>query len=108
MKAVKPVSIRDTILAQIGEFLFNERFAPGDFIQQGIFEIINLLSDYQEEGKVLFPEVLITNELKLLQTIPDYKIPIGSYPLEIAAFKKIVKDCAPLCTSEWVIYIEIK
>jgi hypothetical protein len=108
MESVRPASLRTTILDQIGAFLFREGFENHPFTAEGIFEIINLIADYQEEGKVLFPEVIITNELDLLKTIPDYKVEIGSYTLEREAFRKIVKDCAPLCTREWVIYGEIK
>ncbi|NOS57414.1 MAG: hypothetical protein HOP37_14320 [Cyclobacteriaceae bacterium] len=101
-------SLRDTILSQIGSFLHDEGFQSQQFIKEGIFEIINLISDYQEEGRVLFPEVLITNDLGLLKTIPDFKVKIGEQGIAIESYKKIIKYCAPLCTSEWIIYIEVK
>lgn len=102
-------SLRETIMAQIGSFLFKEGFNnETQFLREGIFEIINLISDYQEEGKTLFPEVLITNNLELLRSIPDYKVSIGKSASSVDAFKKIIKSCAPLCSSEWVIYIEVK
>jgi len=101
-------SLRETILSQIGSFLFEEGFQSQQYIKEGIFEIINLISDYQEEGRVLFPEILITNDLALLKTIPDFKVKIGEQSITIESFKKIIKYCAPLCTSEWIIYIEVK
>lgn len=92
---------------QIGAFLYEEGFRNEVFIREGIFEIINLISDYQEEGKTLFPEILITNDLELLKTIPDFKVRIGQAKSSVEAFKNIIKSCAPLCSSEWVIYIEV-
>lgn len=80
MEAIKSASLKDTIFDQIGAFLFQEGFTNQPFTAAGIFEIINLISDYQEEGRVLFPEVIITNELELLKTIPDYKVETTGEP----------------------------
>lgn len=66
-----------------------------------------MLADYQEEGKVLYPEVLITNDLTILKAIPDFKTQVGSCEISEGAFRKIIKSCAPLCSSEWIIYIEV-
>jgi len=105
MNAPTQISLRDTVQAQIGSFLYNEKFPNEPFTNDGIFEIINMISDYHEEGKALFPEVIIINKKSLLETVPDLKIEIGSIEASPNAFKKIIKYCAPLCTSEWVIYI---
>jgi len=100
------ISLRETVSAQIGTFLYNERFPAEAFVFEGILEIVNLVADYHEEGKILFPEIIIINEKSLLETVPDLTIELGEVESSTEAFKKIIKDCAPLCTSEWVIYIK--
>ncbi len=108
MNASTPATLRETIKDQIGSFLFKEGFNSTEpLTQEGIFHIINMLADYQEEGKVLYPEVLLTNDLTVLKAIPDFKTQIGVCDISEEAFKKIIKSCAPLCNSEWIIYIEI-
>lgn len=109
MNAPTPATLRETIKDQIGSFLFKEGFKSTEpLTQEGIFHIINMLADYQEEGKVLYPEVLVTNDLTILKAIPDFKTQIGVCEITEDAFKKIIKSCAPLCNSEWIIYIEVK
>ena len=100
------ISLRETVSAQIGAFLFNEQFPGEPSIADGVLEIINLISDYHEEGKTLFPEIIIVNEKSILETVPDLKIELGTMDASIEGYKKIIKNCAPLCTSEWVIYIK--
>jgi len=56
------ISLRDTVSAQIGTFLYNEHIPAEPFIFEGILKIVNLIVDYHEEGKALFPEIIIVNE----------------------------------------------
>lgn len=100
--------MREAILSQIEAFLWKEEFERLPSTAKGIFRIINLISPYEDEGKLLYPEILITNNIQLFDTIPDYKIEVGVEPLEVDSYERILKLCAPLCTSEWVIYIEIQ
>jgi len=109
MHAATTSTLRGTIKDQIGSFLFQERFATNEpMTQAGLLNVINLISDYKEEGKALYPEVLVTNDLDLLRSIPAHKIFVGQHSASEDNFKKIIKSCAPLSSSEWVIFIEIK
>jgi len=108
MSDIKITSLRDSITASIGEFLYDEGFAKDDITKIGILEIINLISDYHEEGNALFPEILVTNSLDFFETIPNNEIVIHEAELSVAEFRKAIKLCAPLATNSWIIFIEVK
>ena len=61
-------SLRNTVSAEIGTFLFNNGLSlrnPSNnpiFIEE-LVTIVNSLSDYYEEGTHLYPEVLLTNNM---------------------------------------------
>ena len=64
-------SLRDNILSSVKEFLFDENFKTNSKLEEGILNIINLISDYKEEGEVLFPEVIVTNDLGIFDTVSN-------------------------------------
>ncbi len=108
MPEIKKASLRENIYESIGSFLYKEGFAVDDITQLGILEIINLISDYHEEGNALFPEILVTNSLDFFKTIPNKEIIIHEADLSISEFKNAIKLCAPLATNSWIIFIEVK
>ncbi len=108
MPEIKKASLRDSIIESIGNFLWEEGFAKDDITKLGILEIINLISDYHEEGNALFPEILVTNSLGFFKTIPNKEIIIQESELSISEFKNALKLCAPLATNSWIIFIEVK
>ncbi len=108
MSEIKKASLRDSIIDSIGNFLWEEGFAKDDITKLGILEVINLISDYHEEGNALFPEILVTNSLDFFKTIPNKEIVIQEAPLSINEFKNSIKLCAPLATNSWIIFIEVK
>jgi hypothetical protein len=67
----KQHTLREHVLDSIGSFLHKEGFTPDDVTQDGILEVINLISDYHEEGNSLYPEVILTNDLDFFKTIPN-------------------------------------
>lgn len=101
-------SLRDSLLADISDFMQNEGFSPSDICRDGIVVLTNLIADYYEEGQHLFPEVILTNDISILKTIPSYSQDIGQASLSLDSFRKIMKICAPLSKDGWIIYIEIK
>lgn len=104
----KLASLRDNTLASIAEFLLDENFQNSTILKEGILELINLLSDYFEEGTHLFPEVLITNNSdEFFKTISNREILIAEETLTVSEFKNIIKLCAPLAVGSWIIYIEV-
>ena len=106
-KEHKKSSLRESTLANIGSFLYKEKFRPCDVSIEGILELVNLISDYYEEGTHLYPEVVITNDFAFFKTIPSRHIEIKETNLNVDNFKGAIKDCAPLAINGWIIYIEI-
>jgi hypothetical protein len=100
-------SLREATLKEIGNFLFVENFKTNIIARQGILDLINLISDYYEEGTHLFPEVVIMNKIGLLKTIPSRAILMYDGKLNILEFKQAIKLCAPLAVNDWVIFIVI-
>lgn len=102
-----PLSLREQLLTQIGSFLYEEQFKRCDITKHGILEIINLISDYHEEGIKLHPEIVITNNLELITQIPNNQILIKETKLTQTEFKNAIKLCAPLTKDNWVVFIEV-
>lgn len=100
----------DNISGWIADFLLNEGLPPIPTVQKGILMLLDRIRAYAEEGKRLYPEIIITTSLSLLlQTLPSYRtIPVEKCTLHEDAFARLLKRCAPLAADGWVIYIEIK
>lgn len=107
MTEIKKASLRENIIDSIGNFLYEEGFAKDDITKLGILEIINLISDYHEEGSALFPEIIVTNNLDFFETIPNKELIIRETKLSVTEFKKAIKLCAPLAINSWIIFIEV-
>src|SRR5688572_13601938 len=103
----KNESLREHVLASIGDYLYKEGFKTNAITPLGILEAINLISDYHEEGIPLFPELIITNSLAFFKTIPNKDLIIGEGKLTVDEFKKAIKLCAPLAVDNWIIFIEV-
>lgn len=103
-------SLRETVLAEIGAFLFNNGFSLTDNMKNPIFQqelvsIANSLSDYYEEGTHLYPEVLLTNNI---ENVPFFMIYIFfEGQLEHKTLSRAIKMCAPLCNDGWCIFLEV-
>lgn len=100
-------SLRQHLLEEIDKFLQAEGFISDELTQRGVLALISFVSEYYEEGKRLYPEVVLTNNMDIFKTIPSRKIPIQSVPLKESSFRHAVKLCAPLSSDGWVIYMEI-
>lgn len=107
-KEQKKSSMRESTLSNIGSFLYDEGFKPCQITKAGILELVNLISDYYEEGVHLYPEVVITNDFNIFRTIPNRHFVIKETGLDIGGFKNAIKLCAPLATNGWIIFIEVK
>lgn len=108
MSGITIVSLRDTVTDKIGSFLFSEGFKDDGVTVYGILEIINLISDYHEEGNRLFPEIIITSNFKFFDPIPHKSLGVKKANLAVKEFAKALKLCAPLAINGWVIGIEVK
>lgn len=103
-------SLRNTVSAEIGTFLFNNGLSlrnPSNnpiFIEE-LVTIVNSLSDYYEEGTHLYPEVLLTNNMSDVSFFVGYEFYTGE--LKPKALSRAIKMCAPLCSDGWCIFIEV-
>lgn len=107
-KEQKKSSMRESTLSNIGSFLYDEGFKTCQTTKAGILELVNLISDYYEEGVHLYPEVVITNDFSIFRMIPCRHFLIKKTDIDVGSFKNAIKLCAPLATNGWVIFIEIK
>lgn len=104
----KSTSLRENLIVDITEFLEKEGFNRDCYTIDGILALVNSISDYYEEGKHLYPEVVLTNDMELFKTMPTHIITIMRDAASVGTFKNALKLCAPLAVDRWVIFIEIK
>lgn len=102
-------SLRSHVLDLIGSFLYEEKFPNSLHLQEGILNLIDATSSYQEEGEELYPEIFITNDIEaVLRTLPFCKrVEIATKTESVLEFSKALKLCAPLSKDGWVIYISV-
>ncbi|MCP4104493.1 MAG: hypothetical protein GY749_02995 [Desulfobacteraceae bacterium] len=103
-------SLREHVLESIGNFLYKEDFPNCNITPSGILNLIDLISNYQEEGKELYPEILLTTDFsKLIEALPfARRMQIAYAELTLKEFSRALKLCAPLAIDGWVIYLQIK
>lgn len=107
-KPLKKNSLKDNTLTAIGEFLYEEKFPKTLLLKEGLLELINLISDYHEEGQRLYPEIILVTDWDYFKSISNREIIINIAELSVAEFGNILKLCAPLAVGNWNIVIEIK
>jgi hypothetical protein len=80
----------------------------GDALAEALADLIDSLHSYTEEGRRLYPEIIVTPSLtSSLSPIPYRRtIPIGEAPPN-EVFRRALKRCAPLAGNGWVLYVEI-
>lgn len=107
MKNGKPISLRPVILGEAVTFLETEGM---DCLttQNGIVSLVNQLVNYREEGKDLFPEIYIVDDIDLvLKTLPTSQhCYIGTGDKTKETMLRALKKCAPLTDADWSIYIQ--
>ncbi|TWP26227.1 hypothetical protein ETU09_11045 [Apibacter muscae] len=108
IKPLKRNSLKENALSAVGDFLYEENFPKTPQLKEGILEIINLISDYYEEGERLYPEILIVTDWDYFKSISNREIIVNSTELISSEFSNILKLCAPLAVGNWNIVIEIK
>ncbi|WP_338877528.1 hypothetical protein WBJ53_32810 (plasmid) [Spirosoma sp. SC4-14] len=106
MKITKPISIKPTLLGESIEFLHQEDMTC-IATTEGIVELVSQLVYYKEEGKALFPEIYIFDDLELVKKVlPTSQVcSIGKGGKSKETMLKALKKCAPLTEGGWAIYI---
>src|SRR6266702_4307910 len=102
----KVISLRDPVKGAVVQFLEDEAMACLP-TQEGIVKLIGALADYTEEGRSLFPEVFVFDELKqILAMMPKSEhVVIGRGPKTPETMALALKKCAPLAGSGWSVYV---
>lgn len=103
----KVVSLRDHVRGAVVEFLGQAGMACLK-TQDGLVTLIGALARYTEEGRVLFPEVFVFDDLALVQKLLGSAecVAIGEEPKDPSTMGRALKRCAPLARDGWAIYIE--
>ena len=106
MKNTKSISLRNELISASVEFLGQEEMACLT-TQEGLPELISQLLYYKEEGKPLYPEIYIFDDLDLVKKVlPNSQVCfIGTGDKSKATMLKALKKCAPLTENGWAIYI---
>lgn len=107
MKNGKPISLRPVILGEAVSFLEKEGM-DCLITQNGIVSLVNQLVNYREEGKDLFPQVYILDDIELvLKSLPmSQHCFIGQGDKTKETMLRALKKCAPLTEADWAIYIQ--
>ena len=106
MKKIKAISIRPSLLGESVNFLAQEDMKCV-ITQDGVVELITKLVHYKEEGKTLYPEIYIFDNIDLVKkVVPTAQFCyIGAGPKNISTMLKALKKSAPLTQGDWSIYI---
>lgn len=106
MKNTKPISLRQ-LLVSASVDLLNQEAMECLVTQDGLPELISQLLYYKEEGKALYPEIYIFDDIDIVDKIlPNSQFCfIGKGEKSKATMLKALKKCAPLTENGWVIYI---
>lgn len=107
MPDVHKVSFRGQLKGEVSDFVERVGMACVE-TTQSLVDLIVELSHYEEEGKILYPKILICDllpeALALLQG--NASLQIGRGPKSPSTAQQALKKCAPLAQEGWSIYIE--
>jgi len=106
MKNTKSISLRPHLVSASVEFLSQEDMNCLS-TQDGLPELISQLVFYKEEGKSLYPEIYIFDDLDLVKKVLTNSqfCFIGTGDKSKTTMLKALKKCAPLTENGWAIYI---
>jgi hypothetical protein len=100
------ISLRDSVTGATVEFLEREKMSCLA-TQTGLVGLIVALSNYHEEGRPLFPELCLMDDLEqslgLLSAVEHLRI--GTGPRSPETMERALKECALLAVASWSIYI---
>ena len=107
--SAKVVTLRSELKRSIGDFL-TDADMPCSETEESLIELVVALADYREEGRPLFPRILICDDLaSVLRNVQgSASIEIGSSDRKPATIMRALKKCAPLTEEGWAIWVERK
>jgi hypothetical protein len=107
MPAPVSVTFRDQTTGRINDLLIDEDQACAQS-QNLLGYLVGALLSYKEEGIEFTPSVVLCDDIQqFLRAFPGaVSHTIGRAPLDHSSGERILKDCAPLSSRNWFIFIE--
>jgi hypothetical protein len=104
---MKIIAFHEPLRAAVRQLLEEEQMTCPATLE-GLTQVILALADYREEGRALFPEILICDELSTALRIVQGQHPIlmGDGPRHDSTLLRGLKVCAPLTQGGWAMYVE--
>lgn len=100
------VSLYKETLRNIEAFLKSLNFPFAQIICEGLVTVVNMISDYREEGTALNPDILLISKDSFFQTLPyQHHIVLQTEEIDEKTFSMAVKMCAPLAENGWNMYL---
>jgi hypothetical protein len=105
--ARKTVTFRSQTVGSVSDFISDEGLNCQES-QNLLSALAGALLSYKDEGVELSPTILFcTDAAAVFESFPgSVKHAVGTAPLGAACVKQVLKDCAPLATRSWSIFIE--
>src|SRR5438034_4276202 len=96
-------SIADSIHDLAGTILFEAGFSKNAMDKEELVEILRMLEDCREEGKTLYPEILLTTRLDdcLKPIHPVQLVVCGESTERPGRFRQAIKRCAAIANEPW-------
>ncbi|MBV3399124.1 hypothetical protein KSW89_09410 [Prevotella copri] len=100
------VSLYKETLSNVEAFLKSLNFSFSQLICEGLVTVVNMISDYHEEGAALNPDILLISKDSFFQTLPcQHHIELCTEEINEKSFSMAVKMCAPLAENGWNMYL---
>lgn len=103
-----------TLLSQLSEveagldaLLSSMSYPNNEVIRKGLRDIIEMISDYHEEGTPLFPDVIVADSVDFFKTFNNNRLKVAKNEMDRGEFSLAIKMCAPLAVDGWGIYFII-
>ncbi len=107
MLQIRTVSLHSTVEESLRDVLLRSGFSHAHSLAKPLLSLVGAIGAYTEEGRRLYPEVVLTtNTDALLSQVPFHrrqKIGVSSVH---DAVPRALKQCAPLASGGWVIYLQ--
>lgn len=100
------VSLYKETFRNIEAFLKSLNIPASQVICEGLVTVVNMISDYHEEGTALSPDILLISQESFFQTLPcQHHIVLQTEEINEKSFSMAVKMCAPLAENGWNMYL---
>ena len=102
-------SVAESIHDLAGAVLFEAGFGNSVLDREELVEVLRMIEDCREEGRPLYPDILLTTSLKdCLEPIHPVQLVIcGESEDRPGRFRRSIKRCAPVAVEPWVIVLEV-